>query len=1062
MYFEIERIKRILLELKTLIYQEVKSIESYLCLENECVDLAEALSKAEWTEFPDGDVWGGIDKHYWFKADIVVPQSFEGKRIVYRISTGREGQWDADNPQMLLYLNGKPVQGLDVNHTEVLLSDCGRTGERFDLVLSAHSGMKPGMVYLRSEIAVLDLDTEALYFNLRIPTEVAEQLPEGDRNRIEILKHMVYAINLLDLRKPGNLSYRQSVEQANKYLSEEFYGKVCGANEVVETCIGHTHIDIAWLWTISQTRQKAVRSFTTVLQLMKQYPEYLFMSSQPQLYQFLKEDHPEVYEQIQERVREGRWEVEGAMWLEADCNLASGESLVRQILYGKRFIKKEFDKDSRVLWLPDVFGYSAALPQIMKKSGVDYFMTTKIGWNEYNRMPVDTFLWRGIDGTEVLTHFITTADYKKDGKLENNTTYNGYINGSRVMGCWQRYQNKELTNEVLNCFGHGDGGGGPTKDMLESAKRFEKGIPGSPVVKHGKVLEYFERLEKSVLAHKRLPRWVGELYLEYHRGTYTSMGRNKKYNRKAEFRNQDLELYGVIGSALGKASYPSELLKKSWETTLLNQFHDIIPGSSIEAVYEDSKREYEQIEKLGEEQIDKIHNILCGSMKLEETSVIAFNSLGHLRDDVVRFKLPEGWKNARVFDGEQELPVQLIKNNEAMFFGTGIPSKGWKAFKIKQSEMSVTESFAAMEIAEGGNIHNCYYDITLDATGVLTSIFDKRYGRQVLRKDAVGNRLQAFEDKPHEFDAWNINIYYMEKMWELNACDSIRITEQGPVRTTIEVVKSFGDSKILQEIHVYENFPRIDFHTLIDWKEKDILLKTAFPVEINASKAVYDIQFGNVERPTHWNTSWDYARFEVCAHKWADVSEGGYGVALLNDCKYGYDIRDSVMRLTLLKSATYPNPNADREQHEFMYSLLPHGGDFRQGEVQKQAYHLNCPIRSRVEQAHEGTLSSEWSLVSVDAENVVLETVKLPEESSGDEIVLRMVEAHNCSRLVVCTMSVPALYAEECDLLEMPLETVKLSQDGRSFSFWMKPFEIKTFRIRIGGGVHIDKERMDR
>lgn len=1036
----IERIKRILEELKGYTYCEEMKIDHYkmkACGYGE-IDLLKEDS-TNWEDFGYGDRWGGKDRHLWFKTKVTIPDCYKGKTIIYKISTGREGEWDAVNPQMLIHINGKPVQGIDVNHTEVLLSVAAQAGETYDIALFAHSGMKADYVYLKSSIAILNKETENLFYNLKVPLEIAELLEEGDKRRLDILEYMTSAVNMLDLRKPHSDLYEASVKTSNDFLEKEFYEKYCGSSDVIEMCVGHTHIDIAWLWTIAQTREKVIRSFSTVLQLMKQYPEYIFMSSQPQLYKFVKEQYPDLYRDIKEMVKAGRWEVEGAMWLEADCNLVSGESLVRQIIFGKRFIKEEFGGDSKILWLPDVFGYSAALPQILNKSGVKYFMTTKIGWNEYNRMPVDTFMWKGLDGTEILTHFITTADYSKEHKLSNNTTYNGYINASRVMGCWQRYQNKEINHEVLNCFGHGDGGGGPTKEMLESARRFEKGIPGSPVVKMGKALDYFEKLDETVKNNKKLPKWDGELYLEYHRGTYTSMARNKKANRRSEFLNLDTEFLSTLNSVMNNGKYPAGVLNSCWETTLLNQFHDIIPGSSIEEVYRDSKEDYDRISSLANEQLVIAIDNISGNLELKEISVVVFNQLSFIRKDIVTFELPEGWNNAQVFDGDKELKTQLTEENKMIFFGEGIPAKGYKAFTLRQKEQSCENT---IEIDQK-SFNNKYFDIKFDEWGNISSIYDKFNERQVLKEQQCGNLLQAFEDKPHNFDAWDINLYYQDKVWELKNYESIEVAEEGPVRACLKIVRKFLDSTIVQKIYIYNDIPKIDFSTWIDWKEKQILLKAAFPVEVHTNKATYEIQYGNVERPTHWNTSWDYAKFEVCGHKWADLSEGDYGVAILNDCKYGHDIKDSVMRLTLLKSAVEPNINADREIHEFTYSIYPHKGDFKNGRVIEQAYNLNCPLYAKVEEAHNGRLKEKMSFVSIDKENVIIEVVKKAEAS--EHTIVRMYECFNNRTNVVCTFAKTIASVEECDLLENRIHTLEPIEN--SFEFKIKPYEIKTFKV---------------
>lgn len=573
MYFILERVQQIVNELSNYVYADRIKMESLQMKEGKYSNIDEVNSSSNsWNVFiPGENRWGGRDRYAWFRTKINVPEKFVGKTIALNISTNEEG-WDALNPQFLLYVNGELVQGLDVNHREVILSHNAESGISYEVDLHAYSGMEDKKTNLFVELVVVDEAIRKLYYDLGVPLLVAKRLKDTDKIRIDILNVLNEAINKIDLRKPFSELFYASVKEANEYLEEEFYKKMCGHEDVIATCIGHTHIDVAWLWTLAQTRQKAARSFSTVLKLMEEYPEYIFMSSQPQLYKFVKEDHPKLYEKIKEKVKEGRWEPDGAMWLEADCNLTSGESLVRQILFGTRFFEKEFGVKNHVLWLPDVFGYSAALPQILKKSDIDYFMTTKISWNQFNKIPYDTFMWRGLDGTEVLTHFVTTKDVNPVTWANDEiiTTYNGQIHPNSITGAWERYQQKHINNDVLVAFGYGDGGGGATKEMLEIGRRMGRGIPTTPKVKMGKVVDYFRRLERKVANNKRLPKWIGELYLEYHRGTYTSMGRNKKYNRKSELLYQDAELLSLLAMNFGK-KYPYAALNKGWETILLNQ-----------------------------------------------------------------------------------------------------------------------------------------------------------------------------------------------------------------------------------------------------------------------------------------------------------------------------------------------------------------------------------------------------------------------------------------------------------------------------------------------------------
>jgi alpha-mannosidase len=776
---------------------------------------------------------------------------------------------------------------------------------------------------------------------------------------------------------------------------------------------------------------------------MKDYPNYSFMESQPQLLQFLKEEHPELYLELKERVKEGRWEIDGAMWLEADCNLISGESLIRQILYGKRFILEEFGVNSKTLWLPDVFGYSAALPQILKKFGINYFVTSKISWNETNKMPYDTFMWEGIDGTDVMTYFITTAEYDKVVSGNQRTVYEGKLNPSQIMGAWRRYQQKNINDEVLVAYGHGDGGGGPTKEMLEYSTRMEKGIPGCPTVKMTRLGDYLEDLSHKVEGNPKLPRWVGELYLEYHRGTYTSMARNKNYNRKSEFLFQDIERFSLFANSIDIfAEYPTKELEAGWKTIMLNQFHDIIPGSSIKEVYEESQEQYEKLLSTGGQLLDKSMKYITNKIELKEKSVIVFNALGFERSDIITFDLPDDndLDSKALVDAKGKIyPIQKTEEGRFIAFVEGIPANGYKAFAIRAS----LEPIPFVLYASEKTIGNRFFEITFDECAQIISIYDKTEQREVIKSGAKGNVLQAFEDKPHNYDAWDINIYYQEKMWEIGGVVEIQVVERGPVRAAIRVKKRFMDSTLVQYIYIYNDIPRIDFGNEIDWKEKQILLKVSFPVDVHTDKATYDIQFGSIERPTHWNTSWDIAKFEVCAHKWADLSEDGYGVSLLNDSKYGYDIKDGVMRLSLLKSPIWPNPVADQELHRFAYSIYPHAGNWREGNTMQMAYRFNRPMVAISEDCQDGILPAQMSMVGSDKNNVIIDTIKKAED--GQELIIRLYEGHNRRTVANLDFFKEIKYAAETDLDEKEIAVIETKNNILNFEIF--PHEIKTFKI---------------
>ena len=1042
MYYVLERIEKICREIEKHIYREKLDINNYRYIDGNYhnIDLIKEAPENGWRDFKTDDLWGGMDCHGWFKCSVEVPKEFEGRTIALEFHTFDEG-WDATNPQFILYVNGEEVQGLDINHRESILTHNAVPGTKYEIDLHAYAGrLSDKKATLHGKLVVVDMEARELYYNLQVPIDVCKELDKEDKNRIDMLNVLNDAVNLIDLRIPKSEEYDESIKAANEFLNDKFYGELCGHNDVIATCVGHTHIDVAWQWTVEQTREKVARSFSTVLKMMEEYPEYIFMSSQPQLYQFLKKDYPKIYEKVKEKVKEGVWEPEGAMWLESDCNVTSGESLVRQILHGKRFFKEEFNVDNKILWLPDVFGYSAALPQILKKSGVDYFMTTKIAWNQFNKIPNDTFMWEGIDGTEILTHFITTTGpgQERDSFF---TTYNGHIQPDSIMGAWRRYQNKDINNDVLVSFGWGDGGGGATIKMMENGRRLAKGIPGAPTVKMGTSLDYFKRLEKTVGNNRKLPKWVGELYLEYHRGTYTSMARNKRDNRICENLYTSAEKINSLAMLEGK-TYPYDSIRDSWENILLNQFHDIIPGSSIKEVYDVTAEEYAKLIENGNSLVHDGIEYLTSKISLKDRSVVVLNTLGFERDDIAKFEVPEDIKNIAVIDEDrEEIVCQRIENNQAIFIAKGIPANGYKSFKIVETSKEVTEEV----LLNTTEAENKFVKIKFNEKGEITSFIDKEANREILKAGAVGNEIQAFEDKPMCFDNWDIDIYYKEKMWKIDDVENIEVIERGPIRSTLKIEKKFLNSKFVQYVHVYNDLPRVDFESDVDWKEHDIVVKAAFPVDINAHEATYEIQYGNVTRSTHENTSWDIAEFEVCGHKWADISEGDFGVSMLNNSKYGHDIKNGNMRLTLFKCGTDPNPDADKEQHKFTYSIYTHAGTWKEANTTQKAYELNVPLYTKVEESHNGQLSDKMSLAKVDKKNVMIEVIKKAEDS--DELVIRMYEFEN--KRTNCTLEfnnqIESIF--ECDLMENNIENIQIDENKIHFS--INPYEIKTFKFKL-------------
>ena len=972
--------------------------------------------------------WYGPDIHYWFRADVTVPESFDGKPLWMHVCTQIDEWDDAKNPQFLLFVDGKVTQGIDMNHRDVLLTRCAKAGETYRLELQAYTGILHTEFNLIVDLREIDPEIQGLYYDLAVPLQAFPRLEPDGKPRRDLERVLNDAVNLLDLRHPYDGNFYQSVSEARAFLKQALYTDLAGDDDVIATCIGHTHIDVAWWWTVAQTREKVCRSFATVLKLMEEYPDYKFMSSQPQLYYFLKERYPELYEQIKKRVAEGRWEPEGGMWVEADCNLTSGESLVRQFLYGKRFFKEEFGVDNRILWLPDVFGYSGALPQIMAKCGIDYFMTTKLAWNQFNKMPYDTFRWRGIDGTEILTHLITTLGVGQDEK-DFFTTYNGMLHPDAILGGWHRYQQKDINNDILISYGYGDGGGGPTREMLETSSRMDKGIEGVPKVRQAFARTYFDELKERVEGNKRLPTWEGELYFEYHRGTYTSMARNKRSNRKAELHMMDLELLGVLADP--KVAYPDAELDGLWHGILINQFHDILPGSSIHEVYEVTKKEYEEMEA----QISVLTDERVRALIREGEGVTVLNTTGFERDDVV--ELGDCDAEALLDENGSVYPVQQTRKG-AVAFVKDLPSKGYKTFgKVSAGE----EKRPFCLSPDSHALETPFYQVVFDKNGCIGQIYDKENDRNVLKPGEAGNLMRVYEDKPIYYDNWDVDIYYTEKFWDVTDLRGFSWVEMGPVRATLRLERQFSHSTITQEIHFYADLRRIDFETTVDWKEHQSLLKVHFPVDVHTDEATFEIQYGNVTRKTHRNTSWDKARFESCGQKWMDVSEGHYGVSLLNDCKYGHSVKDSCIGLTLIKSGTEPNPTTDQEMHFFTYSLYPHAETWKAAGTVPQAFFLNQPALV----SKGGKPGESFSLASLNVPNVVLETVKKAEDGNG--VILRMYECENARTPVTLTFNRPFASAESCNCLEEPDgEPVKV--DGNKVSFLVKPFEIKTIRIR--------------
>lgn len=987
----------------------------------------------EYKPVESGYKWGPIWSDAWFRLTGAVPAEWKGRKVVARIDTGTESiLWDGDDP----------IQGIDRNHTETLLFECAQGGETVDLIVQA-TGMNPNVsvqgtpkepsptpfTFRFAEIAAVDEELIGLYFDVDVALGVMKEQPKDSPRFGQLLYALNEVVNLYDEESDASIV-------ACRMRLAETYVKPSNASAHGLSAIGHAHIDSAWLWPLERTQYKCLHTFSTAIRYMDQYPEYKFICSQAAQYEWVKKMAPKLYERIKEKIKAGQWEVTGSMWVEADCNLSSGESLVRQVLLGKNYFMDEFGVETKDLWLPDVFGYAAALPQILKKAGIDYFMTQKISWNQINEFPHHTFLWQGIDGTGIFTHF-PPAD-----------TYNAAMTPKELAFNVRNFRDNDRATRSLYVFGYGDGGGGPTVAMIENARRL-KDVEGMPRVTIEKAGDFFAKAVEDAVD---LPVWVGELYLELHRGTYTSQARNKKGNRKSEFLLRDAEFLSVVSPA-GLKAYPSERLDRAWKTTLLNQFHDIIPGSSINEVYRDSDDDYAEIARVTGEIIAGGLADLGGTVNTVglKRPIMVVSNLSSFTSEAVEAPLRDNERPVAAVGPQGDvLPVQIVENEgrkSALFIAKNLPLHGYAVWDLggtavapELAEEAVTVSRTHLE----NDLLRAEFDLK---TGLLTRLIDKLSERDVLPETGDGaNQFQLFEDKPLFWDAWDIDAFYQEKGRTIAELDNMEVAEKGPVRGAIRIVRSFGKSRIVQTVRLTLDSARLDFVTEIDWHETHKMLKVAFPVAINSPRATFEIQYGHTERPTHYNTSWDLARFEVCAQKWADLSEGDYGVALLNDCKYGYDVVANVLRLTLLRAPTAPDPEADMGLHTFTYALLPHGADFREGEVIDNAYALNSPpIAKAITGNRAGSLPLERSFFEVDNAAVFIEAIKRAEKEEA--VIVRLYEAHNTRGLVTLTTTLPVKKAYLTDLLEKNIEELTVSSGGIMLS--IKPFEILTVKLIV-------------
>ncbi|WP_240231661.1 alpha-mannosidase [Devosia lacusdianchii] len=999
-----------------------------------------------WEKFGPHSVWAKKQGHTWFAAEVEVPEAARGQTLVLKFTSQWQDRPGSTDPQCLAYLDGKIAQALDGNHTELVIERKAKPGSKHTLLVNAFTFFDRPLVGFTVEFFVRNERAEKLYYDLQTPLEVAIRLQQQDPRRHAILAIVERALRALDRRDGHTEAFVASLAAAEK-IAAEVYALVDTEVQPQITAVGSTHLDVGWLWRVMHTRDKTGRSFATVLNLMEEYPEFVFMYNQSVLFDFLKKDYPELWDRLKGRVKSGQFEIEGAMWVEPDVNITSGESLVRQIMRGRRFHIEEFGVDPKTIWLPDTFGYSANLPQIMEKSGLKYFVTSKLSWNDTDRHPYDTFFWRGIDGTVTKAQLITAQRYESE---EIFTTYNGDLSVSETMGAWKRYEPKAANNEVVMSYGYGDGGGGPTRGMIERGIRMERGIPGAPKVKLEGIVPFLDRLGKRMDANSgKFPTWNGELYLQYHRGTLTSVAKNKANNRRAERMLRELEFLGAMALTQAGAAYPTDTLAEFWELVLINQFHDILPGTSIPEVYVDSDNEYGQIFSTLGSQNGPWHAAAQAFAKPGANQLRLFNFTGQTRSGFVELGSETALEGHSLATPAGVHPIQkTVSADGSTAFGTSVSDLsplGWTGGQIVPGGAANTSS--PLSVSEK-HLENELLKVSFDTSGEITSVFDKTRNRETLAKGEKANRLIAYEDKSMEWDAWDIDRYFEEQFWPLaDSKAKISVVETGPYRAAIRIERDYQASKVVQVISLAAGARQVEFDTFIDWKERHTVLKALFPFDLNTSEIRSEIQFGHVKRPTHRNTSWDKARFEASMHRWVDLSESDFGVALLNDSKYAYDCFEQSVRLTLVRGSTFPDPNADVGEHRLRYAMFVHDGVADLADVHRAAERFNNPVAVIGSLKQTGSMLEEYasfSFASVDQSNVTLETVKKAEKS--DALVLRVFEHANIRAEATISFGIPVKSVRLVNLMEEgDSKPLKLKDNGVTLS--LRPFEIATLLI---------------
>ena len=1024
-------------------YLEERAYKKIADLEFEVFETTETFRSppvnADWKKITTPSPWGREWACFWFRAVYDAPSS---NADVFLSVT--------PNADSLAFIDGKPAGAFNRYHNKIRIDADGR---KHTLHVEAYSGhlhngcgpfagisvmvnsLKPlanfpntfegGCLMERCQAV------HSLFYDVRALYETAKIVDANSLRKAKILKNLSDVLASISLNVEGEELEQQAAAAAQK-LAPLLAFKNSLSTPAIHL-IGHAHIDHAWLWHVGETERKLARTFVNMTRFIKEYPEFIFIQSQPCQLEIIKNEYPDIFAGIKESFQSGNWEPNGGMWVEADCNIPGGESLVRQFLVGKKVNKELLSYEADTLWLPDVFGYAAALPQIMAGCRIKYFVTSKINWNDTTRFPYETFIWRGIDGTGIKTHFLSTF-----GSVGG---YNGRVTPQDLAAIWNAVQHKEVQSACVKSIGEGDGGGGTLRADLEMARRLGD-LEGSPRAAWKTVSAALD----EIFAGAELPEWRGELYLELHRGTYTTQSRTKRYNRLLEFALRNAELFSALANLADKGGYPYTELLDCWKRTLTNQFHDIIPGSSIKRVYDEAEADYSQMLSILAGICGGAQRRLAGNNG-DGKAVCVFNDLSWKRESPVYIPVPEslGLHDFSALQNANGVcPVQFYSdldgNKQAVFFPT-VPSLGWARYTTVCEKGYDISPF----VWQDNILKTPFYTIKFDAAGRITGLFDRRQDREMVASGGAFNAFITAQDVPVYWDAWDIDADWVRHIRQETRLVSTEVAADGPVCFRLRRTYGIGSaSSLVQDMVCYAQDPRIDFETKVLWHEKWQLLKVEFASAVDASQVRCEVQYGHIHRNTHRNLMQDRAKFEICAHKWIALEEEGGGIALLNDCKYGHDVEGGKMRLTLLRSPIAPDPEADRGEHRFTYSLLPFAGNFGNSGVILSAYELNSPA-AVLPGAADGPETD--SFCTVDGKAVIIECIKAPEDNTANELILRLYESlggrcrtvlHFCRRL--CS-------AAETDMLEDNPRDLPVQDHNIALEF--RAFEIKTLRVRF-------------